>query len=251
VNGDTAILIEDKTDTEDHSDKLLRYVEAVADEFPRDRIAAVYLKTGDQCSYESAKQAGYGCFLRRDFLDVLDRGEALGVKNDTFTDFHRYLRGIEEEVRSFPAFPPENWSPRQWVGFFMAVREKLGDGEWAVRAGGSLTFRWNQRDGRDGKYLRLHEDKDELAFCIAVTEKSHQKEERDKWYETLKGKGGTGGVNVSSAPRKLGRRMTVAVLDGDYRHRDGRGLLDLNRTVETLRKATAFMDAALGASSAT
>src|SRR4051812_31785210 len=47
VNDDTAIIIEDKTDTTDPSDKLERYREAVAREFPDHRTAAVYLKTGD------------------------------------------------------------------------------------------------------------------------------------------------------------------------------------------------------------
>src|SRR5262245_8217705 len=41
VNGDTAIIIEDKTDTKDHSSQLDRYRKAVAAEFPADRIAAV------------------------------------------------------------------------------------------------------------------------------------------------------------------------------------------------------------------
>ena len=63
VNGDTAIIIEDKTNTKDHSDQLRRYKEAVAREHPDYRIAAVYLKTGDQCDYRSAEQAEYGCFL--------------------------------------------------------------------------------------------------------------------------------------------------------------------------------------------
>src|SRR5262249_18331433 len=41
VNGDTAIVIEDKTDTKDHSDQLRRYKKAVARDFSEDRIAAV------------------------------------------------------------------------------------------------------------------------------------------------------------------------------------------------------------------
>src|SRR5262249_2808912 len=85
VNGDTAIIVEDKTDTKDHSDQLRRYKKAVAGDFPEDRIAAVYLKTGDQGNYRSVKKAGYGCFLRRDFLAALDLGERAGVRNDIFT----------------------------------------------------------------------------------------------------------------------------------------------------------------------
>src|SRR5207253_325783 len=49
VNGDTAIIIEDKTNTKDHSGQLVRYKSVVGDKYPGDQIAGVYLKTGDQC----------------------------------------------------------------------------------------------------------------------------------------------------------------------------------------------------------
>src|SRR5262245_1211548 len=62
LDGDTAIIIEDKTDTKDHSGQLDRYKKAVAGEFPEDRIATVYLKTSDQGNYRSVERAGYGTF---------------------------------------------------------------------------------------------------------------------------------------------------------------------------------------------
>src|SRR5262245_58648749 len=55
INGEIAIIIEDKVNTKDHADQLRRYKE-VAQEFPNHRIAAVYLKTGDQCDYRSAEE---------------------------------------------------------------------------------------------------------------------------------------------------------------------------------------------------
>jgi hypothetical protein len=244
VNGDTAIIIEDKTNTKDHSGQLERYKRAVAQEFSNYRIAAVYFKTGDQCDYRSAEDAGYGCFRRSDFLEILQRGEALGVKNDIFTDFHRYLRGIEQAVQSFMMVPLQQWERPQWKGFFMALKEKLGDGEWATRGhggGGSLTFRWQRRDN---KYLRLHED--ELAFCLEVTDDLHQEAQSVEWKRKLMAKNGTAGISITTSRRKLGKRMTVAVLIGNYRQRDDRGLLDLDRTVERLQKAEVLMDAALG-----
>lgn len=39
--------------------------------------------------------------------------------------------------------------------------------------------------------------------------------------------------------------MTVAVLDGDFRRTEAAGRLDLDRTVDVLRKGEALMDAAL------
>jgi hypothetical protein len=54
--------------------------------------------------------------------------------------------------------------------------------------------------------------------------------------------------SITARRRKPGKRMRVAVLNGDYRRRDDRGLLDLTRTIEMLRRAEALMDSALGAS---
>jgi hypothetical protein len=57
----------------------------------------------------------------------------------------------------------------------------------------------------------------------------------------------TCGITIEKPRRKLRRRMTVAVVAGDYRQTDPTGGLDLERTVAVLKKAKALMDAALGA----
>jgi hypothetical protein len=165
--------VEDKTDTKDHSEKLERYREAVARGFPGHRIAAVYLKTGDQCDYRSAEQAGYGCFLRRDVLEVFQRGEAWGVTNDIFADFHRHLRNIEQAVQGFATVSPGGWGGGKWRGFFMALREKLGNGEWfhfRHGGGGTPTFRWHKRGD---KFLRLGGG--QLAFKVEAEDESDRK----------------------------------------------------------------------------
>lgn len=243
VNGDTAVIIEDKTDTRDHSGQLERYRRAAALEFPPDRTAAVYLKSGDQCEYRSAERAGYGCFLRGDFLGILGRGKDLGVTNDVFADFHRHLLGIERAVRGFADVPPGEWGRRQWVGFFTALRERLGDGEWAVRGhggGGSLTLRWHRTGD---KYLRLHGGV--LAFCLEVADEYLREAMWAEWNRSLVASSRAAGVTVTTPRRKPGRRMTVAVLGGDYRHADPAGRLDLDQTLGVLRKAEALMDATL------
>lgn len=169
---------------------------------------------------------------------------ASGVTSDIFTDFCQYLRGIEEAVRSFHAIPPVQWDRKQWIGFFTALQDKLGYGEWKVPGhggGGSTTFRWHQKDD---KYLRLNED--QLAFCLEVSDEAQQAAKRAEWSRLLTASNGTGRIKIVPARRKLGKKMTVAILDsGDYRQRGERGLLDLNQTVETLRRAEAWMDAAL------
>lgn len=57
---------------------------------------------------------------------------------------------------------------------------------------------------------------------------------------------GSGGCNIVKSKRKEGDCMTVAVLGTDYRQPDGQGLLDFEKTVQVLRNAESFMDAAVG-----
>ena len=59
VNDDIALLIEDKTDTSEHSDQLRRYLDEVRQDFPGRKVAAVFFKTGDQCDYQAVEKAGY------------------------------------------------------------------------------------------------------------------------------------------------------------------------------------------------
>src|SRR5262249_19072270 len=171
-------------------------------------------------------------------------GERAGVRSDIFADFHRYLQGVERAIQSFATVPLVAWQRAQWKGFFMALRQALGEGEWlhVGHAGGaSPAFRWHKRGD---KFLRL--DKGKLGFKIEVGDEALRKARWLEWNRKLMAKDGTGGISIVTPRRKLGRRMTVAVLDGDYRQGDERGLLDLPLTVETLRNAETLMDAALG-----
>ena len=244
VNGDTAIVIEDKTDTKDHSDQLRRYKSAVAAEFPADRIAAVYLKTGDQGNYRAVAEAGYGRFLRKDFLAVLDLGERAGVNSDVFTDFHRHLRKVESAVQSFRAARLAEWNLdwNRWKGFFIAIQECLGEGDWnsvSNKSGGFMGFWWHWRDD---KYLQLENEK--LCFKIMVTDEAQQTAKWWEWHNALAAESGSVGIKITKPVRRDGRTMTVAVLDGDYRQTDAGGSLDLEGTVAVLRRAEALVDAA-------
>lgn len=244
VNGDTAIVVEDKTDTKDHSDQLRRYKAAVTTEFPADRIAAVYLKTGDQGNYRAVESAGYGRFLRKDFLAVLGAGESAGVRNDIFADFHRHLRKVEAAVQSFRTAPLAGWNGvrSRWRGFFLALQECLGEGDWGHvpnKGGGFMGFWWHWRGD---KYLQLEDEK--LCFKVKVPDKAQRPAQWRTWHNALMAESKTCDVKLVKPVRRDGRWMTVAVLDGDYRQETD-GVLDLDRTVVVLRRAEALMDAAL------
>ena len=246
VNDEIAVLIEDKTNTTDHSDQLKRYRLALCDEFAEARIAPVFLKTGDQCDLTRPQQAGYACFLRRDLLDILREGRESGVRNDIFEDFYRYLRGIQAAVQSYLQVPVTDWDsdPRRWVGFFAALRERLGDGDWDRvnnPSGGFMGFWWHWNGNR---YLQLEESK--LCFKVKVVDPDPvvRKERWREWHDALVANNRSFGLPLKKSARKMGTWMSVVVLTEDYRQTDAKGMIDIERTVERLREAERLLDAA-------
>ncbi len=245
VNGDLAVAIEDKTNTSEHSDQLLRYRDIVKRDFPGRIAAPVYLKTGDQSSLKAVEAAGWKCFRRRDLLAVLEHGERLGIDSDIFRDFHRRLRRIEEAVGGWRHVPFGQWGRDGylWTGFFVALQEAMGEGEWGYvnnRSGGFMGFWWHVKGD---KYLLLAEDR--LCFKIMVEEKAEQVARRDAWHSRLMTASGESKPTLRKPTRRgTGIHMTVAVLEGDYRHADEREPLDLDATVAVLRQAERLLDAA-------
>jgi hypothetical protein len=245
VNDDLAVAVEDKTNTSEHSDQLRRYLDIVKQDFPARRPAPVYLKTGDQSSLKAVEAAGWKCFRRRDLLAVLEHGERLGVASDIFRDFHSRLRRIDEAVAGWRHVPFGKWGRGGclWTGFFVALQETLGEGNWGHvnnAAGGFMGFWWHWNGD---KYLQLEEDR--LCFKIMVKEKAEQAARWHAWHRKLMAAGGGSGLKLRRPARRgTGTFMTVAVLDGDYRRADGREPLDLDATVSVLRQAERLLDAA-------
>jgi hypothetical protein len=253
VNGETAIIIEDKVQADGSPFQLNKYLEAIRPKF-KDKIAAIYLKTGDQCDYRRVLEAGYAPFGRVDFLEILKHGEEkLHVENNIFSDFHSYLQSIDRAVASYQATPLQNWNQdwRRWMGFFMALQEQLEDGEWHYvpnQSGGFMGFWWHWNEKRD-KYLQLENEK--LCFKIQVNDEDRSLRTKEwlDWYQALLSKSGDLDLRLTRGHRRLGRWMTVAFLGErkcpEYRQANG-GILDFGQTVQVLKRAEALMDAALG-----
>jgi hypothetical protein len=243
VNDDLALLIEDKTDSFEHSDQLQRYLDTVNKDFPGRKVAAIFLKTGDQCDYHAVREKGYACFLRRDLLDVLEGGERAGLRNHVFADFLAHLRGIEEAVDSYRHWPIAQWDDsRQWAGFYTALKQELKDGRWSYvpnPSGGFMCFHWHWNGN---KYLQLEEKR--LCFKIMVEDKGKQSAAWHDWHRALITTARESGLPMSRPNRRgVGTWMTVAVWDGEYRQAsEATGLLDMERTVGTLRQAEGLLD---------
>ena len=236
LGNNTALLIEDKVGTGAHSGQLGRYRTVLQEEF--DEVLPIFLKTRDQSDYEHAREEGYEPFLRKDFLEVLQRGANRGVESDIFHDYLGHLRSIQKKVRSFEDIPVGQWPEAAWKGFYQVLQDELGKGSWKyVPRGDFMGFYWHSfSNATSDQYLQLEEEK--LCFKISVDAEDRYSELRDKWHGRVVEAGEEASVQVCKPDRfGHGNTMTVAVFEDGYLKTDEDGLIDIDETIARLREA--------------
>jgi len=237
INDKYAILIEDKTRTENHSNQLARYLEDVKKRnYKEEDILPIYFKTEDQGDYSKVLKAGYQPFLRADIIEIL---ESYTGDNSILVDYRDYLQSISVKTESYKSLSIDEWGWYSWVGFYLRLQNELGSGSWGYVAnpkGGFLGFCWNfQGDDNCEQYLQLEQDK--FCFKIWVNNISDRKSLRKKWHETIKDKSQEHDLNLVRPARfGNGKYMTVSIYDGEYREHSN-GLINIDKTVSRLRKA--------------
>ncbi|WP_162054747.1 PD-(D/E)XK nuclease family protein [Pontibacter pamirensis] len=241
VNQRYAILIEDKTNTKNHSDQLARYYQNLQTKYSEELIHPIYFKTGDQACYKGVKGYGYSVFLRKDFLEVLNYGAELGIINDIFHSFRDYLQHIEDKVTSYLTTPYDKWGWYQWIGFYKELQKQLGEGHWEYVPqinGGFLGFWWEwQTRNLDGIQFRSYLQLEEKKFCFKIipSGKKNAAKERDFYRGILFKKAKEQGIDIRKNGR-VGASMTVAAFNGKHVVVDENKILNLEKTIEKLKK---------------
>lgn len=251
-----AILVEDKTHTNNHSDQLNRYYKQIADKgYAESEMIPVYFKTGYQSRFDTL--GAFKPYLRSDFLNVLRQGDKTGIANAIFSDFLAHLEHMEYVIRQFSVQPLDKWSANDWQGFYMTLydnRHKINDSaqddgaNWnyvANPAGGFFGYWWYFKD-QSGlmyvPYLQLEENC--LTFKIKVDNESDRRNAREEACQRIIQASLQVGLEVSRPARMgNGRFMTVAYAKNDYRILyDGK--IELDATMGILKKAQDIIDAA-------
>lgn len=241
INEEFSIIIEDKTNTKNHSVQLERYLEIVQKDFPKNKVLPFYFKTYDQSSYTDIFSKKYKPFLRRDLLDVLGTIE---YNNDILNDFHKHLQIIEHRVSSYRIKSLEEWVWDSFKGFYIELKNNLGEGEWdyvANPSGGFLGFWWGfegteeckqymQIESKYNKYTQQYESR--LCVKIKVQNKEKRKQYRKECFTSLLQKN-----TKFKKPDRFGNGtyMTIGILNDDFRIINDCGVLDIEETVKNLK----------------
>ncbi|MFC6603898.1 hypothetical protein ACFQDF_24135 [Ectobacillus funiculus] len=119
------------------------------------------------------------------------------------------------------------------------------EGDWgyvANQTGGFNGFWWHRKEDTDSiQYLQLEHEK--LCFKIKVSDKEKRVKLRFDWCQKM-----LGSCSEYKLPFKKPKRfgngtyMTVAVLN-NYIVTDENGIIDIEGTIQTLRKAEDLLDA--------
>ncbi|MGI6599047.1 MAG: PD-(D/E)XK nuclease family protein [Kiritimatiellia bacterium] len=248
VNGDTALVIEDKVGTKQHSNQLARYKATISKRgFSPDKIILVYLQTRDQSNYSEAAQHGYSVYRRRDLLKVLESssGMAAQKENNIVADYSSHLRRIENNVQGFRTLSPKNWTWESWIGFYLELQNVFTDANWGYvpnQSGGFWGFWWQmQGDDKCRQYLQIEQAK--FCFKIWVQDKGKRGALRNLWNRRILEECTRHGLKARR-PNRFGNGtcMTVAILDQEYRIVNDRNELDFPRTIEILKRAESVLN---------
>ena len=252
------LVIEDKVNTSIHGDQLSRYKNIIEKDFPNHEQLLVYLKTGAISRAAEAGGAGYNVYSGRELLNFLD-SEASKINNNIFMDFHEHLTNKVSRYEAFKEQKIDEWTESwdAWEGFFCELKSEFGklgkNIDWcyaANQSGGELVAYWGSQKYKDsdGVYLEIHHKKDKrsfLAFKICgIPEEKNKSEVRWDLYSKLmesakKPEYGWGGKVDKPARFGSGNTMIFCqTVDNDcWLAKDAKGKLDMEKTIQNLKKA--------------
>lgn len=247
VNGEYALLIEDKTHTSAHGDQLDNYKKTIAEKYQACRVLPTYVKTGSQSRYQKEEDAGYKLFLRDDFLRILrDLIEENHLKNDILIDFYENLKSYDADIKSFENTSVNQWGWNAWVGFYEYLQTQIDDLTWDYvpnPAGGFLGAWWGFKEWQ-GCTVYLQIEQGPLCLKIAVEETDKQSEIRNCWHNSLMATATSLELTTIKKPPRFGKGtwMTAAIIERSDWLVEVNGCIDLDNIMKNLRKAKELIE---------
>lgn len=263
-SAERVLLIEDKTDTSDHSGQLKCYRDAVKNGVTnRGNVSEhwpIYLKSGNQSRADDRRienETGFKVFRREDFLTV---PESYPGSNPIVTDFRKHLQELEDDFNGFNDWKQDdraNWSWGAWEGFYRRLecelRAEHGKMGWEyIPIGDFLGFWWSpfEEDDKTTFYLQLEvvpktSGKQKLCFKVAAGTEDADKKAAE-YYDLIRGAEKAVGEGMIEKPQHMrtGETMTVGWWKGEWLAFKGDSRLDIGETAENMRQARRIVEAA-------
>jgi hypothetical protein len=257
VNDKYFIIIEDKTNTREHSNQLKRYKdisEKWCKEHNYDEPVCIYLKTGNESQQNLDKVTAQGYFLfdRKDFIDLLNSRD---INNEIFKDFRDRLIKLEASNNEWENKLIKSWNGNDWQGFFQYLEKNIKIIGWGYvnnPSGGfwGATLNWDCY-GIYPLYLQIEQHKLCFKICtdpkelglLKLPEGITPSKIRTEIYQIILDNAKECGYTEIEKPDRFGhgRYMTVAVVDSKDWLGDREANIEKDSVIKNLKKYLDFL----------
>jgi len=250
INDEYFIVIEDKTNTREHSEQLERYKEITVNHYKGEKyqLIFVYLKTGNESSSTLKKvvEKGYSIIDRKTILNILNIRQ---VNNEIFNDFKEYLNTIETQTNSFTKFEniTANWKAGE--GFYIRLQELITEWtDWryvANKRGGFLGFwyHWTGTDEAREIYIQIENAfGNGIKLVIKIANWEPSTKTLYKILNQIKPFAEKHGLSIVKPDKyRAGKTSTLAIIQNAFKV-DNDGNLDIPKFMKTLKKLEKTLD---------
>jgi len=234
VNSAYLIIIEDKTNSGEHTDQLSRYMEIAKEEYKQSSFKHVfiYLKTGNEDirTLKEIKKKGYAVVDRKAILNIFS---SFKVDSEIFNEFNNYLIHIEDQTNAFIDFNRLKNNRRAAEGFYLRLQEILP--EWtgwkyvSNPTGGFLGFFYHYNGTEDYTlYIQIENNlRGDIKVVVKIDEWDQKTGTLYKILGGLQPYSKKYGLDLTKPDRyKAGGTSTVAILKNAFKVAES-GQLDI------------------------
>jgi hypothetical protein len=251
INGDRALILEDKVHAGEHGDQLRRYVQTftIGPKRYEAGVHAVYVKTGGPTSANDLLSKGFGYLARPTILAVIRDGIASGATNDILTDFATHLAELDVAFDAWRRIPPLSWSfnDRLWESVFhelLASVPALGWSWLPNRAGGQYGLWFAGTEVEPGVSIYVQADSRgrlHVRLSTQSTTTAERRAQRDRWSNYLICREGAATWIRPPSRSAVGRTMAIADFIVPWLHATADGGGDIKAIAATLRRCAEWL----------